>query len=366
MTELEAYVSLNSAGVGYRKLKALLEHFGKPENILGASCARLGQIEGIGPKLAQQICALKDEDLKKECDLIKKYGLLVLTPADAGYPENLKNIYDPPIVIYVKGKLQDDDKRSIAIVGSRRASFYGLSCAERFAHDLCACGLTVVSGMARGIDTAAHKGALGAQGRTIAVLGSGFAQIYPPENKKLLEQIVERGAVISEFPVETGPLRQNFPRRNRLISGLSLGVLVVEAARNSGALITSDFALEQGREVFALPGRVDSDTAFGANHLIQQGAKLVCSVQDILEELEIPLISSLVLKEGPDDSQAEEKKNLSNDETIVYNLLSCKPLSLDEIITRSGLGLQRLMELLLGLELKRIIKRLPGRQFIRS
>ncbi len=216
--------------------------------------------------------------------LIKKLNLNVLTRQDDEYPQNLKNILYPPIVLYVKGRLKPQDCNSIAIVGSRLASFYGLSCAEKLAGELANYGLTVVSGMARGIDTASHRGALKQNGRTIAVIGSGFNRIYPPENKGLCEEIAGSGAVISEFPIDTPPEKENFPRRNRIISGLSLGVVVVEAARNSGALITADFALEQGREVFALPGKVDSSTSFGTNELIKQGAKLVSCVDDIIEE----------------------------------------------------------------------------------
>lgn len=288
MTEVEALVSLNMVGeIGTIRLKRLLAYFGQPENILKAPQEKLTVVFGIGEKIAQKIHALKKENLEKEFALVKKLGLKIITQDDQVYPENLKNIYDPPMLLYVKGELKPEDKLSMAIVGSRRASFYGLSCAEKFASDLAGKGITIVSGMARGIDSYAHKGALKAGGRTIAVIGSGFNNIYPPENKKLAEEIAKCGAVISEFPLDMLPKKENFPRRNRIISGLSLGVLVVEAARNSGALITADFALEQGREVFALPGKVDSNTSFGTNGLIKQGAKLVSGVDDILEELQI-------------------------------------------------------------------------------
>lgn len=249
MTRLEALVGLNMVSdIGSIRLKKLLEFFEQPENILKSPQEKLRQVSGIGEKIASGICSLKKEDLDKELALAREYGLKIITQEDKDYPENLKNIYDPPIVLYVKGDLKEQDKISIAIVGSRRASFYGLSLAQEFAGDLSDRGFVIVSGMARGIDTYAHKGALSKRGRTIAVMGSGFKHIYPPENKELVEEIVKEGAVISEFSINTEPLKQNFPRRNRVISGLSLGVLVAEAARNSGALITVDFALEQGRE----------------------------------------------------------------------------------------------------------------------
>lgn len=356
MTELEAYISLNSINIGSRRLDRLLQVCGTPENIIQASGDKLQKIEGIGDKLARQILALRHKDLSPEFASIKKFGLTLLTCRDEGYPENLKAIYDPPILLYIKGKIIEADKYSIAIVGSRQASFYGLSCADKFAYELGSCGLTIVSGMARGVDTAAHKGALRCKGRTIAVIGSGFGRVYPDENKELAEEIARSGAVISEFPVDTAPLRQNFPRRNRVISGLSLGVLVAEAARNSGALITADFALEQGREVFALPGRVDCDNSFGSNGLIKQGAKLISCAQDILLELQLPLSEAVANKNIPDGSSTE-KKNLSNEEAIVYNLLSHKPLSQDEILEQSGFALSRLAQLLVSLEIKRSIRR---------
>ncbi|MCQ9208506.1 MAG: DNA-processing protein DprA [Omnitrophica bacterium] len=213
-----------------------------------------------------------------------KFKTLRITDKD--YPANLKHIYDPPATVYLKGELILEDNIAIAIVGSRRATPYGLKNAKSLAFELAARGITVVSGLARGIDSAAHRGALEAKGRTIAVLGSGLNVIYPHENERLAEEIAKSGAVISEFQQDVGPQRYHFPRRNRIISGLSLGVVVVEAAQKSGALITANCALEQGREVFALPGKIDSWTSRGTHDLIKQGAKLVESIEDIIEELE--------------------------------------------------------------------------------
>lgn len=364
MTELEALVSLNMVGeIGSIRLKKLLQFFDKPENILKASREKLMAVSGIGEKIADKICSLKSQDLDKEFTLVKKYGLKIMTYEDKDYPENLKNISDPPIILYIKGELRPEDKIAIAIVGSRRASFYGLSCAERFASDLSEQGLTVVSGMAAGIDTYAHKGALKKQGRTIAVMGSGFEHIYPAQNKELVEEISQNGAVISEFPLETRPLRQNFPQRNRVISGLSLGVLVVEAARNSGALITADFALEQGREVFALPGKVDSHTSFGTNTLIKQGAKLVSCIDDILEEFNLA-ISEPTQPAGLLDKNSPS--NLGNEEGNLYDLLSEQPITLDEIAEKTDMDISRLSALLLRLQMKKLIRQLPGRQFVRN
>jgi DNA processing protein len=274
-------------GIGAIKLKVLLDEFKEPDKILKASVDKLQSLKGIGPILARSI---KNSGLKyniaKELELIKKANVDILTIFDKGYPENLKNIYDPPVVLYIKGRMIKEDELSVAIVGSRKCTYYGMNMSGKIAETLAACGVTVISGLARGIDTAAHKGAL-KSGRTIAVLGSGLGNIYPAENKLLAKEIAQSGAVISEFPMQMPPERQNFPRRNRLISGMSRAVLVVEAANKSGALITADFALEQGRDVFAVPGSVDRLSSMGTNALIKQGAKLVESAEDILEELKI-------------------------------------------------------------------------------
>lgn len=368
MTDLEALVGLNKiCDIGTIRLGKLLEFFDKPENILKASKGKLVAISGIGGKIANQMHSLKKEDIDKEFDLAKKHNLKIITLNDKDYPKNLKNIPDPPIVLYVKGILKEEDKFSIAIVGSRRASFYGLTCAKEFAEELSNRGFTVVSGMARGIDTYAHKGALKRGARTIAVMGSGFNHIYPLENKELVEEIAKSGAVLSEFPINEKPLRQNFPRRNRVISGLSLGVLVVEAARNSGALITADFALEQGREVFALPGKVDSRTSFGTNGLIKQGAKLVSCVDDILEEFNLSMP-----KHGYDNSATIERQTkrqthkLSSEESLLYGLISHQSMGLDEIIEKTSFSVPEVTGWLLNLQMKKLIRQLPGEQFTKA
>jgi DNA processing protein len=363
MTRFEALVSLNMVlDIGSIRLKKLLEFFGKPENILKASAEKLMAVSGIGEKIASKITSLKNEDLNKEFALVKKYGLKIMTFEDQDYPQNLKNIPDPPIVLYVKGEIKKEDRLAIGIVGSRRASFYGLTNTQKFSEDLSAKGFTIVSGMAHGIDTHAHRGALKQGGRTIAVMGSGFNHIYPEENKELAEEISKSGAVISEFPISTLPLKQNFPRRNRVISGLSLGILVAEAAKNSGALITADFALEQGREVFALPGKVDSLNSFGTNGLIKQGAKLISCVDDIIEELNLDIDLEPRIKESKD----KQSPDLSIDECVLYNSIAKEPVRLDELLEKTHLDSPRIIELLLRLQVKRLIKQLPGQQFARN
>lgn len=365
MTRFEALVSLNTVcDIGSIRLAGLLEFFGKPENIFKASCEKLIAVSGIGEKIAQQITSFKKEDLDKEFSLAKKHGLKIITFEEKDYPESLKQIPGPPIVLYVRGELKKEDKFSIAIVGSRHASFYGLSSAEKFGYELSEKGFTIVSGMARGIDTYAHRGALKQGGRTIAVLGSGFNHLYPSENKELAQEIAKNGAVISEFPIDTLPKKENFPRRNRVISGLSLGVLVAEAARNSGALITADFALEQGREVFALPGKVDSDTSFGTNGLIKQGAKLVTCVDDILEEFLLPVTKSHKVQEN---SPTELKSDLNNkEEKMLYDLISGPSIQIDELAEKTSMDISRISDILLRLEIKKLIKQLAGKQFVRS
>jgi len=363
VTRLEALVGLNlTFDIGSIRLNKLLEYFGTPENILNAPLERLSKVYGIGKNISSGIKSIGQKNIDKEFEAAKKLDIRIISQDDADYPLNLKNIFDPPIVLYVKGKLREEDNLSIAIVGSRHASYYGLSSAERFAQGLSAWGFTIVSGMARGIDTYAHKGALKQGGRTIAVMGSGFKHIYPEENKKLAEEIVNNGAVISEFPLDAQPLRQNFPRRNRVISGLSLGTLVVEAAKNSGALITADFALEQGREVFALPGKVDSGTSFGPNELIKQGAKLVSCADDIIEEFNFKAQGCVQKKSAPEAFSS----GLANQEAILYEAIASGPLDLDEIIEKTHLDITSISSMLLALEMKKLIRQLPGKQFIRN
>ncbi len=296
-----------------------------------------------------------------------------ITIEDADYPKNLRNIYDPPKQLYVNGTLLERDEMAVAIVGSRRASLYGTETGERLGYELASRGVTVVSGMAIGIDSSAHRGALKAKGRTIAVLGSGHGHVYPPQNKGLYESIEASGAVMTEYEDGMEPLAFNFPRRNRIISGLSLGVVVVEAARNSGALITADFAAEQGRTVFAVPGKVSSGTSSGTNALIKDGARLVQSVDDILEELNIVEIEPL---RGDERDKVERKisartkayiyNSLTDDERNIYKILSDEPVYIDEISDKSGLNSARASKVLLDLELKKLIKELPGKQFVRK
>jgi DNA processing protein len=355
MTRVESLIGLNLfLDIGSVRLKALLEAFGSPERVFRASRSELERVFGIGAGIAGKILSLKPETVKKELAQAQKLGLKIITCEDASYPQNLKTIPGYPIVLYIKGELKPEDKDAIAVVGSRRASVYGLNNAGKFSGELALKGFTVVSGLARGIDTAAHRGALKSGGRTLAVIGSGFNEIYPPENLKLAEEIARNGAVISEFPLRTPPLKENFPRRNRVISGLSLGTLVVEAARNSGALITADFALEQGREVFALPGAVDAVNSFGTNELIKQGAKLVSSVEEIIEEFALTAAQTPQL---PGRQPAVRE---------ILERLSGEPVHIDELAKESQIDIPKLSAMLLGLRLKNLIRELPGRQFIRS
>jgi len=295
--------------------------------------------------------------MNDESRLIKKENVKIITIKDAEYPVNLKEIHDPPAALYVKGELKKEDKLSIAIVGSRHSSNYGRDTAERLARELAQLGITVVSGMARGIDTSAHNGALNSKGRTIAVLGSGLANIYPPENKALFYKIAESGAVISEFPMTMPPLAANFPRRNRIISGLSLGTVIVEAAQKSGALITARCAYEQGREVFSVPGEAGRITAFGTNQLIKDGAKLVETAEDILEELTVPIKECLIKRSKvlPADLKQEELK--------ILQVLQNGPMYVDKIAEESLIPISGASSALTVLEIKGLIKRLPGNVF---
>ena len=285
--DIEKWLKLIRAdSVGPTTFAKLIKHFGSVDCALGASVSQLAEIDGIGLKTAERIAATRDKfDVTSELELADKIGVWIINFEDKRYPPLLKQIYDPPPVLYIKGSLSRQDNLAISIVGTRRCSLYGQEQASRLAHLLSSAGFTIISGMARGIDTAAHHGALSAGGRTIAVQGCGLANIFPPENKKLFELIAESGACVSELPLRYEPLAENFPPRNRIIAGLSLGTIVIEAGLNSGAMITAKEAIENNREVMAVPGKIDSPLSKGAHQLIKQGAKLIESVEDVMEAL---------------------------------------------------------------------------------
>lgn len=366
MTEFDALLRLNmTKGIGIRTYKALVERFGSSEAILDAPRATLETVPGIGPKLANAIVEeSRTIDIAAEIHLAKEKGVQILPYTSEQYPKHLKAIYDPPLVLYVKGNILEADILALAIVGARRCTYYGLSQAERFGRLLAQKGLCIVSGMARGIDAAAHRGAIGSRGRTIAVLGCGLGVMYPRENIELAEQIVQHGAIVSEFPMNTPPDFRNFPPRNRLISGLSLGVLVVESSLKSGSLITAQWALEQGKEVFAIPGNIDNIYSRGTHKLIKEGAKLVEDITDIIQELG-PIAETLNMS---DVSITNDPRSLSlnSQEKKIFSLLSSSPQDIDEIIRIAKLPASVVTSTLLILEIKKLVKQLSGKRFVKA
>jgi DNA processing protein len=368
---LKYWIALKSTpGVGNVTFPALVDKFGSLRAIFTTPAPQLATTPGISKKAAAAIACFKDWDkIKLELDRTIKAGIKIITYQDELYPAKLLNIYDRPAFIYVKGTLTKDEI-NIAMVGSRQASTYGKYTTEKISRELSNRGITIVSGLARGIDAAAHRGALTAQGRTIAVMGSGLDVIYPPENKKLYAEIVQNGAVISEYALGTPPLASNFPSRNRIISGMSYGVVVVEAGEKSGSLITARLALEQDREVFAVPGSIDSTGARGTNKLIKQGAKLIENIDDILEDI-LPQIEKLT---PPTATFAESSiaiehpitAKLSAIEQIIIDLISTNNLQVDEIIAATALAPAEALSSLMSLELKGIIKQHPGKFFTRN
>jgi DNA processing protein len=371
MTSREAYIALNMIdGVGPIRVRALLDRFGTPEAILTAPRGELIQVEGVGDDVARCITGWRgDIDLDGELTRIEKSGVRVVTRDDPEYPKNLREIYDPPLVLYAKGTLLESERMAIAVVGSRRTTLYGQEMARKLAFQLARVGVTVVSGLARGIDTEAHRGALQAKGRTVAAIGCGIDTVYPPENKKLADQIVERGgAVVTEFPFGVKPDKQNFPMRNRIISGWSLGVIVVEANLKSGALITAAQASEQGRQVFAVPGRADSVLSRGTNRLIQDGAKLTEDVEDVLSEFEylLPCKAGETRTGVVEAGGIKPALPLSETEAQVMAHIGSEETAIDDIIRGSGLTSAAVSATLLALEMKRIIRQLPGKQYVRN
>ncbi|HVI82182.1 MAG TPA: DNA-processing protein DprA [Chthoniobacterales bacterium] len=364
MNTTEAYIVLNMLPtVGPVRLRKLLQVFEQPERILGAKGDRLRKVEGIGKEVVDQIFNWESiVDLPAELKRIKDFGATVITQASSQYPKLVREIHAPPIVLYVWGEIQERDHHAIGIIGARRTTHYGNESAKKLAYQLAYAGLTVISGLARGIETVAHQGAIAAKGRTIAVIGSGLSKLYPPENKALAEKICNgNGAVVSEFSMEIEPDRQTFPIRNRIISGWSHGILVVEAGANSGALITASQALEQGRAVYAVPGHINAPSAIGSNRLIQQGAKLVMDASDILDDLQI------LLPETKPSSQAAARPLplLSDEERRVYDAIEATETPIDEIATKCNLPSATVSSTLLALELKRLVKQLPGKYFVR-
>ena len=373
------WVALNmTLGIGPRAAAKLLERFGSAEAVYGATRAELEQLRLL-PEAVDSIIARELQDkAEAEIENVKKLGADLLILDDGVYPSLLREIYDPPITLYVKGAWdQCLDQPCVAIVGSRRCSTYGQNAALMLARDLAQRGVTVVSGFARGIDAAAHRGALEGGGRTVAVLGTGIDQFYPRDHKKLADEILERGgAVVTQFPLSTPPVSENFPYRNRIISGLSLGVVVVEAAENSGSLITARLAIEQNREVFAVPGNITSRNSFGTNYLIKgAGAKLVQQWQDIAAELP-PQIAAKLLP-PPFGEKKNEKSlahqlalvpdNLSGAEHAVFKLLSAdNPAHIDALLDTTKLSISDLTAALLALEMRELVRALPGRCFVRK
>jgi len=365
---LKYWLAINKIpNLGPVTIKKLWEHFGSIRAVWQAGAEEIWKVEGLNRPAAKAFLEHREQiKLEEEWEAVEREKITVITLEDENYPKNLKYIYDPPPVLFVKGKL--DFEKAVAIVGTRKASHYGLEVSKKLAEGLASVGIVVVSGLALGIDTAAHQGALAAGGKTIAVLGSGLDIIYPPQNRILAQDIWKSGCLLSEFPLGTKSEKGNFPRRNRIISGLSLGVIVVEGQYDSGAMITAKLALEQGREVFAVPGNVQSEQAKGPHWLIKQGAKLVETVEDVLEELkfELPAVP-------PPSSSApkaleikQASLNLLPEEQKIFSLLSREPKHLDAIAVESGLSVPQVSSLLMMLELKNIVRQLPGKFFVIS
>lgn len=359
--EKSATVALNTLP-GFRAVlfHRALARFGTPSGVVAAGEKALLSVSGIGPASARAVGNLDvSEAWEKEAGEAKKRGVTLVTIFDDSYPAGLRTIHDPPPVLYVRGTLLPADERALAIVGSRQATVYGKTVSYRLARDLAAEGVTVVSGMARGIDSAAHRGALEGGGRTIAVLGSGLDRVYPPENRRLAEEISGGGALVTEFSFGSAPEKWRFPMRNRTVSGLSLGVAVVEAAERSGALITADCALDEGREVFAVPGSITSPKSAGPHKLLREGACLVAGVGDIFDEL--PRLRGGVKKEHA----APSMPRLSEEQKRVLSYVGREPLHQDEVIRKAAAPSSRTLSILTALEIKGLVRRHGGGLYVR-
>src|SRR5688572_19733027 len=367
MNSREALVALNMVQhVGPVRLRQLLTRFDSPEAILAAPRHALMSVHGISEATADAIASWESSiDLPGELKRVEDYGCHVVTQQDETYPELLRQIYDPPIVLYVKGTLTTRDKNSVAIVGSRMTTSYGMSAARKLGYQLAYMGVTVVSGGARGIDTAAHQGALSAKGRTVAVLGTGINIVFPPENAQLFEKISANGALITQFPFNRPADKQSFPIRNRIVAGMTLGTVVVEANLTSGALITANFATEYGRQVFAVPGPIDSPRSKGCHDLIKKGAKLCEGAEDIVSEFEYLFPTS---NKPPSSAETGQLPGLTlnENEKLIYEALGREELFIDDVIVKTGLAPSTVSVALLTLEMKKLVRQMPGKLFVRA
>lgn len=346
-------------GLGPRTYQLLLERFGSPGGILNASVSQLQEVNHVGPKLAMSLVTHGTESAARE-ELVRtrQAGVTLFVRNQPGYPESLERIPDPPTLIYCKGTLTATDGLAIAVVGSRHCTAYGRQQANRLAQALARTGITVVSGLARGIDAEAHKGALEAGGRTIAVCATGLNTIYPPEHVELANEVMKQGCLLTESPMDQSPKSGLFPQRNRIISGLCLGVVLIEAGRNSGALHTARHAMEQNRDVFAMPGRVDSEASLGCLDLIRDGATLIRGVDDVLSALG-PLVSP-VQRTATESVRKPVELTLSDQERLILNLVSAESTPVDEVIRAANIEASRVLSTLTVLEMKRLVRRLAG------
>ncbi len=354
-------------GLAARLSARLLRRFDSPDGVFRATLPDLDSCH-LPAQVAQAIVKKEAfQRAEKELAGIQKIaGCSLLNWTEPEYPQTLLQIYDPPVLLYVRGDPQVLNLPSLGIVGTRRPTLYGTQMAQRLGRELAARGLVIVSGLARGIDAIGHQGAMDAHGRAIGVLGTGIDVCYPKENKKLYEKVLERGAIISEFPLRTHPAPENFPVRNRIVAGIPLGVVVVEGAQYSGSLITARLAMEFGREVFGVPGNVTQPASFAPNQLIKQGAKLVTCAEDVIEELPTPIRAALVQAEKPEAEQRNllAAAALNGSEKKLFEMLSAEePVHIDDLVERSGLNSSEVLATLFDLEMKGIIRQLPGKQF---
>lgn len=349
--------------IGPVRVRRLMDALGSAEAILKANTHRLSSVQGIGPETAKIIRDWESRiDLAAELQEVSQRGIQILTQDDAQYPDALKQSYDPPLVLYVWGDLQDSDRHALGVVGSRRCSHYGTHSARQFSFQLATSGFTIISGLARGIDTHAHEGAIAAKGRTMAVIGSGIGQVYPPENMSLAEKIADGyGAVVSEFPLNTPPSKKTFPMRNRIVAAWSQAILVVECPAWSGALITANLAGELGKPIYAVPGQIDRPSSAGCHHLIRDGAILVTGAQDILDDLSVlPLVDHAPLEE---EGKRSQMPALEGVEQSIASALEDGEMVMDEILAATGLLLPEVNATLLKLEIMGVVQQLPGGRF---